>query len=62
MTPDLAGSLIAANVKSGGQLVIVARSPAFAARLRFEEERLIAAARKAGENADTLKVRVSHST
>lgn len=59
---DLAESLVAANVATGGQLVIVARSSAFAARLRFEEERLIAAARSAGEVVDTLKVRVTHST
>ncbi len=60
LPPDLAGSLVAANVKMPGILVVVARSPAYAARLRFEEAALLAAAREAGESVDTLKVRVSH--
>ena len=57
---ELEGSLIAANVGPGGELVVVARSPAFAARLRFEKDVLIAAATKAGEPATSLRVRVSH--
>ena len=57
---DLAGSLVAANVKAPGILVVVARSPAYAARLRFEEAKLLDAARGAGESVESLKVRVSH--
>ena len=57
---ELADSIIAANIDANQVLVIVARSPAFAARLRFENETLIAAARSAGEKANSLKVRVAH--
>jgi hypothetical protein len=57
---ELSGSLVAANVGPSGLLVVVARSPAFAARLRFEETSLIRAARESGESVTSLKVRVSH--
>ncbi|MEO1201460.1 MAG: DciA family protein [Pseudomonadota bacterium] len=57
---DLSGSLVAASVKPPDLLVVVARSPAFAARLRFEETCLLRAAREAGETVKALKVRVSH--
>ena len=61
LPPELRGSLVAANVKSGGELVVVATSPAFAARLRYEKDALIAAATDAGETAESLKVRVSRN-
>jgi hypothetical protein len=57
---DLADSVVAANVGASGELVVVARSPAFAARLRFEREALLAAAGTAGQAASSLKVRVAH--
>lgn len=57
---ELANSLVAANVDAAGELVVVARSPAFAARLRFERDALIEAAGSAGEPAKSLKLRVAH--
>ena len=57
---ELADSLVAANPRPDGTLVVIARSPAWAARLRFEEERLLEVARSHGVNAETLLVRVSH--
>jgi len=59
LPPELAGSLVAANVGPEDELVIVARSPAFAARLRFEQDTLIAAATNAGQRAVSMRVRVS---
>ena len=49
----------AANVRDDGTLVVLASSPAWAARLRFESDRLLAAAREAGADVSACKVRVS---
>ena len=57
---DLATSLVAANVGADGELVVVARSPAFAARLRFKRDILLGAAAAAGEKATSVKIRVAH--
>ena len=56
---DLAGSLVAANIGDGDELVLVCRSSAWAARLRFEEKTLLAAAAKHGVNVDGVSVRVA---
>ena len=52
-------SIRAANVREDGTLVVLASSPAWAARLRFESETLLAAAREAGADVQECKVRVS---
>lgn len=57
---ELQAGIRAANVRDGGELVVIADSPAWAARLRFEGDRLLAAARDAGERVETISVRVSH--
>ena len=57
---ELAGALIAANVRENGELVVICRSPAWAARLRYETETLLDAARNADEKVSTCRVRVSH--
>lgn len=49
----------AANIRDDGELVVLAESPAWAARLRFEADRLIAAARETGATVSSCKVRVS---
>lgn len=54
-----AGGIRAANIRDNGELVVLAESPAWAARLRFETDRLIAAARDAGATVTGCKVRVS---
>lgn len=53
--------LRAANVREDGTLVLLCSSPSWAARLRFESERLIAAATEAGFSVARVKVRVGHS-
>jgi len=41
-----------------GRLTVLASSPAFAPRLRFEADRLLASARAAGAKVETCNVRV----
>lgn len=57
---DLRPGIRAANIRDDCELVVIADSPAWAARLRFEGEKLLAAARDAGEKVETIRVRVSH--
>jgi hypothetical protein len=59
LPPDDAAGLAGANLRDDGELVVLAESPAWAARLRFAEERLIEAARKTGATVTGCKVRVS---
>jgi hypothetical protein len=56
---DLASSVLAANLRDDGQLVIICASSAWASRLRFETDTLRAAAIKAGFDADSVRVSVS---
>jgi hypothetical protein len=56
---EYAGALVAANVRENGELVVIAASPAWANRLRYEEETLLAAARDAGLNPTACRVRVT---
>jgi hypothetical protein len=53
-------SIVAANVRDDGELVILANSSAWAAKLRFEAETLMEAARQNGHQVRSCKVRVSH--
>ena len=53
------GSIAAANVRDDGSLVVIATSPAWASRLRYETDALLAAARDAGRNVSQCRVRVS---
>ena len=56
-----AGSIVAANIRDPGELVVLASSSAWASRLRFETDTLIAAARKSGVEAYTCTVRVART-
>ena len=58
---EAAGSIRAANVRDDGELVIMASSPAWAAKLRFEAESLLKAARRSGADVTRCTVRVSRS-
>ena len=58
---DLSGAIVAANVRENGELVVIAASSAWASRLRYETDALLAAARTAGVEAVTCRVRVSQS-
>jgi len=55
---DLASQVLAANLREDGELVVVCRSSAGAARLRFEEEAILKAARDSGAEARSFRVRV----
>lgn len=58
---DLADGIVAANIRDGGELVVICASSAWAARLRFESERLIAAAQKSGAEVTSCVVRVAQT-
>ncbi|MDJ0748560.1 MAG: DciA family protein [Woeseiaceae bacterium] len=56
---EFAGAIAAANVRDDGSLVVIATSPAWASRLRYESESLLAAAREAGRNVSQCRIRVA---
>jgi hypothetical protein len=58
---ELAENLLSANVHDNGELVLVCSTSAWAARLRFEGNALIAAANKAGHSARACRVTVGHT-
>ena len=55
---DLAANLLSANVREDGELVIVTSSSGWAARLRFETDALLSAAREAGVTTEKCRVTV----
>lgn len=56
---ELAGSLVAANIREDRELVVICQSSAWASRLRFEEATLLDAARAHGISVDKVSVRVA---
>ncbi len=61
LTADHAASIVAANIRDDGQLIVLANSSAWAARLRFESDALIDAARKSGADVTSCTVRVARA-
>ena len=59
VAPEIGENLIAANVRQGGELVVICQSSAWASRVRFESDALLEAARAAGFEAETVKVMVT---
>ena len=59
---DMTTSICAANIRDDGELVVLASTPAWAAKLRFEANTLIKAARQSGANVTSCKVRVSRNS
>lgn len=57
---ELAAGVVAANVRTDRELVVVCRSSAWASRLRYETDTLLAAARDCGEDVVSCSVRVTH--
>lgn len=51
-------SIAGANIRDDGELVVVCRSSAWAARLRFDAEKLMQAARDGGYVVKRCRVRV----
>ncbi|MFQ5546988.1 MAG: DciA family protein [Woeseia sp.] len=62
LTDEAQPHLIAANVGDDGELVLICSSSSWAARLRFESDALIEAARMTGADISKCKVKVSPST
>jgi len=58
---EYAGAVIAANLRDDGDLVIIAASSAWASRLRYETDAMLSAAREAGLNPASCRVRVTQS-
>ncbi len=56
---DQAPGIAAANLRDDGELVVIASSPAWASRLRYEADTLLDAARSVGLEAHTCRIRVS---
>ena len=56
---DLSGAIVAANVRENGELVVIAASSAWASRLRYESDALLAAALDAGLTVTACRIRVS---
>ena len=61
LPPDVAPHLLAANLRDPAELVLICSSSSWAARLRFESEGLLKAAKKVGIKADSCSVKVAKS-
>lgn len=59
LEPAMAEHVLAANVRDDGQLVVICDSSAWAARLRYESDRLMAAARADGARVERCRIKVS---
>ena len=59
---DLAENLLSANLRDDAELVLVCSSSAWAARLRFESEKLLEIVNRNGGTAKNCKVTVSQKT
>jgi len=61
LAKEEAQSVVAANIRDDGELVVLASSPAWAAKLRFEAESLMIAARQTGAEVTACTVRVNRN-
>jgi hypothetical protein len=61
LPPEEGASILAANVRDDGELVILCSSSAWASRLRFAADALLAAARTQGADVSRCSVRVARS-
>lgn len=59
---DAGASIRAANVRDDGTLIVLVSTSAWAARLRFETDTMLEAARSVGVKAQACKIRVSQDT
>ena len=58
---DYAGAIVAANLREDRDIVVIAASSAWASRLRYETDTLLAAARDAGLDPAACRIRVTQS-
>ena len=56
---EMAGHVVAANVRENGELVVLVSSSAWASRLRFEADKLLDAAVRHGTDAASVTIRVA---
>jgi hypothetical protein len=61
LATEVAQSVIAANIRDDGELIVLASSPAWAAKLRFEAESLMITARQTGAEVTACTVRVNRN-
>ena len=61
LPPETGQNLLAANLRDNGELVLVCTSSAWASRIRFESDKLLAIVRDAGHTAHDCRVTVGHS-
>jgi len=61
LPPDEGASILAANVRDDGELVVLTCSSAWASRLRFSADALLTAARAHGAEASRCSVRVARN-
>lgn len=61
LPPELSPHLLAANLREDGTLIVVASSPAWASRFRFEATELLAICRKQDNGAMRVRVRVGNA-
>lgn len=59
LPPEEGASILAANVRDDGELVVLCRSSAWASRLRFSADALLAAAKAEGAAVSRCSVRVA---
>lgn len=57
---EMGASVVAANIRGDGTLVVLVTSPAWASRLRFETESLLRAAKEFEPRVGRCQVRVAH--
>ena len=62
LPPEEGASILAANVRDDGELVVLCQSPAWASRLRFSADAMLAAAKDAGAAVSRCSVRVARGT
>ena len=61
LPPDIGENLLAANLREDGELVLVCASSAWASRVRFETDKLLGAAHRAGLTVTSCRVTVSQN-
>lgn len=59
---EIGAQILAANIRDDGELVVLTSSPAWAAKLRFEADTLLDAARTTGADIESCTVRVSRGS
>lgn len=60
MPPDLAPELLHCSLDDSGTLIVRTSSPEWAARLRFENEKLLTLSREVHPETTSVKIRVAY--